>query len=154
MCVKVVSVVRKGRAIIHQGINHIENVPLDMKNKKTGIIYKKFHSHKINGQSIPFVRHRGPNFFILVKTAAPETKPTKPRIVNSQPFPIALMMGDATIAPTHENKLRTKLLSATPAEDFRGRNSVSMVTETAKISMLPIPKAKFAIIWCYFFISK
>ena len=145
MCVKVVSFVRKDKVIIHQSINHIENVPLDIK-IKTGIIYKKFHSHKINGQSIPFIRHRGPNFFILVKTAAPDTKPTKPRIVNSQPFPIALMMGDATIAPTHENKLRTKLLSATPAEDFRGRNSVSMVTETAKISMLPIPKAKFAII--------
>ena len=39
---------------------------------------------------------------------------------------------------------RTKLLTATPEEARRGMNSVSIVVDMAKISMLPIPKKKLA----------
>lgn len=56
------------------------------------------------------------------------------------------MIGEATIAPTQEKMLRTKLLSATPADDFLGMNSVNMVVAMPKISIDPIPKKKLATI--------
>lgn len=90
--------------------------------------------------------HLGPNFFISPNTATPDTKHTIPRIVNSHPFPIALIMGEVTMTPTQEKMLRMKLLSATPDEDLRGSSSVSMVVTRAKMSMLAAPKKKFAII--------
>lgn len=77
-------------------------------------------------------------------TASPLIKLHSPRIVNSQPLPIALMMGSAARAPAKEKMLRTKLLMAMPEEARRGMNSVSMVVESAKISMLPTPKKKLA----------
>lgn len=55
------------------------------------------------------------------------------------------MKGSAAIAPTQEKMFRTKLLTATPEEARRGMNSVSIVVDMAKISMLPIPKKKLAI---------
>lgn len=67
-----------------------------------------------------------------------------PHPVNSQPFPIAVMMGSAATAPMQEKILRTKLLAATPAEAWRGMNSVSMVVAMPKMIMLPMPKKKFA----------
>jgi hypothetical protein len=60
-------------------------------------------------------------------------------MVKSHPFPIAFMTGAATTAPTHENMLRTKLLTATPFDDCFGINSVSMVVAMAKMSIDPIP---------------
>lgn len=51
--------------------------------------------------------------------------------------------------PAHEKILRTKLLSATPAEDFFGMNSVSIVVTMPKMSIEPTPKKKFAIIYLW-----
>jgi len=62
-----------------------------------------------------------------------------PRTVNSQPSPIALITGAATIAPTHEKMFRIKLLTATPVDDFRGMNSVSIVVAIAKMIIDPMP---------------
>lgn len=67
-------------------------------------------------------------------------------MVKSQPLPIPWMMGDVTRVPTQEKMLRTKLLSATPVDDFFGMNSVSIVVAMLKISMDPTPKKKLAII--------
>ena len=69
---------------------------------------------------------------------------TSPSIVNSQPFPMASRRGCATIPPTHEKMFRTKLFVATPDDDFRGINSVSMVVAIPKTSIDPTPKKKFA----------
>ena len=69
-----------------------------------------------------------------------------PRIVKSQPFPIALMMGAVRTLPTQLNMFLTKLLIATPVDAFRGMNSVSIVVAMAKINIDPTPKMKFAII--------
>lgn len=80
------------------------------------------------------------------KTVAPETKQTKDRIVNSHPFPIPARMGDVITVPTQEKMFRMKLFKATPADDFRGKNSVSIVVTSPKINMDPIPKQKLAII--------
>src|SRR5271170_7306483 len=62
-----------------------------------------------------------------------------PKIVNSQPLPIAFMTGAAIMAPTQENMFLTKLLTATPLDDCLGMNSVSIVVAMAKISIDPIP---------------
>lgn len=93
----------------------------------------------------PILRlHLSPCVRMVQITASPLIKPHSPRIVNSQPLPIALMMGSAARAPAKEKMLRTKLLMAMPEEARRGMNSVSMVVESAKISMLPTPKKKLA----------
>ena len=68
-----------------------------------------------------------------------------PRPVNSQPFPMAVIKGLATIAPMQEKMFRTKLFAATPEEARLGMNSVSMVVAMAKMSIEPMPKKKFAI---------
>lgn len=47
-----------------------------------------------------------------------------PKIVKSQPFPIAEITGAPTIAPTHENMFLTRLFNATPDDDRFGMNSV------------------------------
>lgn len=67
-----------------------------------------------------------------------------PRPVNSHPFPIASNNGCATIPPTQLKMFLTKLLVATPAEARFGMNSVNIVVDALKMSMLPIPKKKFA----------
>lgn len=77
-------------------------------------------------------------------TASPLIKLHSPRIVHSQPLPMALMVGSAAKTPAKEKMLRTELLMAMPEEARRGMNSVSMVVESAKISMLPTPKKKLA----------
>jgi hypothetical protein len=82
--------------------------------------------------------HRGPNFLIAHITML-LVNAQIPRIVNSQPSPIALIVGVATIAPTHEKMLRIKLLTATPVDDFRGMNSVSIVVAIAKMIIDPMP---------------
>ncbi len=69
----------------------------------------------------------------------------RPNPVNSQPLPMAFNNGCATTPPTHEKMFRTKLLTATPEEAFFGMNSVSMVVDMLKMSMLPRPKKKLAI---------
>jgi hypothetical protein len=62
-----------------------------------------------------------------------------PRMVNSQPLPIAAMIGAPTMAPTQERIFRQKLFKATPDDDFRGMNSVNMVVDMANISIDPSP---------------
>lgn len=89
---------------------------------------------------------RGPKTLIKRMTEL-LAKLTRPRIVKSQPLPIPLMMGAVTREPTQENMFRMKLLRATPSEDFLGMNSVNMVVTILKMSIDPIPKKKFAIIW-------
>ena len=74
-------------------------------------------------------------------------KLTRPRIVNSHPFPIPPMMGAVTTHPMQEKIFRTKLFRATPSDDFFGMNSVSIVVTILKMSMEPMPKKKFAIIY-------
>ena len=48
------------------------------------------------------------------------------------------------IPPTHEKIFRIKLFVATPLDDFRGINSVSIVVAILKMSIEPIPKKKLA----------
>ncbi len=62
-----------------------------------------------------------------------------PRIVNSQPLPIADMIGAPTTAPTQERMFRQKLFKATPDDDLRGMNSVNIVVDMANISIDPTP---------------
>lgn len=77
-------------------------------------------------------------------TASPLIKPHSPRIVHNQPLPMALIMGSAAKVLAKVKMLRTKLLMAMPEEAWRGINSVSMVDESVKISVLPTPKKKSA----------
>lgn len=72
------------------------------------------------------------------------TNAANPKMVKSHPFPIAWIRGDATTEPTQERMLRTKLFRATPADDFLGMNSVSMVVAIPKMSIEPTPKKKLA----------
>ena len=65
-----------------------------------------------------------------------------PNPVKSHPFPIAVIRGWAIIPPTQENRFLIKLLTATPDDDFRGMNSVSIVVAIEKMSILPRPKKK------------
>jgi len=62
-----------------------------------------------------------------------------PRMVNSQPLPIAAMRGAPTMAPTHDRMFRHRLFKATPEEERRGMNSVSIVVDMAKMIMEPRP---------------
>lgn len=89
---------------------------------------------------------REPNTLIM-KSVELLAKATRPRIVKSQPFPMALMIGAVTKEPIHEKMFRIKLFNATPADAFFGMNSVNIVVAMLKISMDPIPKKKFAIIY-------
>ena len=87
--------------------------------------------------------HRGPKRLIAHITMLLAIA-ISPRIVNSQPFPIASMRGCAMIPPTHEKIFRMKLFVATPDDDFRGINSVNMVVAMPKTSIEPTPKKKLA----------
>lgn len=51
------------------------------------------------------------------------------------------------MAPMQEKLLRMKLLAATPEDDLRGMNSVSIVVAVPKMIMLPTPKKKLAASW-------
>jgi hypothetical protein len=82
--------------------------------------------------------HLGPNRLIAQIVRLLDNAQS-PKIVKSHPFPIAFMIGAATMAPTHEKMFRTKLLTATPFDDCLGINSVSIVVAMAKISIDPIP---------------
>jgi hypothetical protein len=73
-------------------------------------------------------------------TPIPLTTDTNPKIVHSQPLPIAWIKGAATIAPTQLNMLRKKLFTAIPVLAFRGINSVNIVVAMANINIDPIPK--------------
>lgn len=72
---------------------------------------------------------------------------TIPNMVNVQPLPIALNKGAATILATHEKMFLTKLLTATPEDDFAGINSVNIVVTIVKMRREPTPKRKLPIIW-------
>ena len=73
------------------------------------------------------------------------SRQTKKAMVKSQPFPIALISGCATMAAPQPMLLRTRLVTATPLVVFRGTNSVITVVVTLEMSMNPKPKKKFAI---------
>ena len=73
------------------------------------------------------------------------SRQTKKAIVKSQPFPIALISGCATMAAPQPMLLRIRLVTATPLVVFRGTNSVITVVVTLEMSMNPKPKKKFAI---------
>lgn len=88
--------------------------------------------------SFMLFRHRGPYRRTAQITTLEDTV-QRPRMVNSQPLPIPLMMGAPTIAPIQLRIFRTKLFTATPDEDLFGMNSVSIVVAMAKMSMLPMP---------------
>ena len=88
--------------------------------------------------------HRGPIFFMVMMDMMQITKAAIPKMVNNQPFPMAWISGEATTEPTQERILRTKVFRATPADDFLGMNSVSMVVAMPKMSMEPTPKKKLA----------
>ena len=90
-----------------------------------------------------FSLHPGPKRLIAQTTELLHNAMT-PNPVKSHPFLMASMRGCATTPPTHEKILRTKLLTATPDEDLRGMNSVSIVVAMENTSMLPIPKKKLA----------
>ena len=59
---------------------------------------------------------------------------------------MASMIGLVTSVVTNANMFRVKLFRATPADDFLGMNSVSIVVVVLKISIDPTPKKKLAII--------
>jgi len=65
-------------------------------------------------------------------------------MVHIHPFPIAWITGAATTPPVHATIFRMKLFTAIPVEAFRDMNSVSIVVDIPKISMVPIPKKKLA----------
>lgn len=94
--------------------------------------------------SIDFL-HRGP-YRLMAHITAQLPSPAIPRIVKSHPLPMASIAGAVRTPAAQENKFRTKLFTATPAEDFWGMNSVSMVVAMLKMSMEPTPKMKHAII--------
>jgi hypothetical protein len=64
---------------------------------------------------------------------APLARHKSPKIVKSQPLPMALIRGSVTAPPTQLKIFRTKLFRATPLLAFRGMNSVSIVVTAAKI---------------------
>jgi hypothetical protein len=68
-----------------------------------------------------------------------ELKVHIPRIVKSQPLPIADMIGAPTTAPTHDKIFLQRLFNATPELDRRGINSVNIVVDMAKMSIEPTP---------------
>lgn len=85
-----------------------------------------------------FSLQRGPNRLIAQITRALDNAQS-PKIVNSQPLPIDTISGAPTMLPTHEKIFRIKLFNATPDDDLRGINSVSIVVDMAKISIDPAP---------------
>ena len=95
--------------------------------------------------SIDFLQ-RGPKT-LMVKRVELLANATRPRIVKSQPLPMASMIGAVTKDPTHEKMFRIKLFSATPADAFCGINSVNIVVAMPNIIMEPTPKKKLAIIY-------
>lgn len=65
---------------------------------------------------------------------------------------MAPIIGAATIPPTQEKMFLIKLLTATPEDDLRGMNSVSIVVAIENISIDPHPKKNDAIAYkaeCY-----
>ena len=96
---------------------------------------------------------RGPNTFMIINTEL-LAKAARPRIVKSQPFPMASMIGAVTKDPTQEKMFRMKLFSATPDDDFLGMNSVNIVVTILKISMDPTPKKTLATIYTMSMISR
>jgi hypothetical protein len=70
-----------------------------------------------------------------------------PRIVKVHPCPTPASSGAATTLAMHETMFRTKLLTATPDDDFLGINSVSIVVTIVKISSDPTPNKKLPIIY-------
>jgi hypothetical protein len=89
--------------------------------------------------------HCSPHLLIAANAAKPVITLQIPRIVISQPFPIALSTGSATMAPVKENMLRTKLLRAMPDAARLGMNSVSIVLTRLNISIEPTPKKTVAV---------
>lgn len=79
------------------------------------------------------IRQRGPYRFIAQIVKNPLAKQIIPRMVNIQPFPIALMSGSVNAAPMQLNMFLTKLFKATPLLALRGMNSVNIVVTPAKI---------------------
>lgn len=96
--------------------------------------------------SIDFLQ-RGPKTLMIYRVEL-LANATRPRIVKSQPLPMASIIGAVTKDPTHEKMFRMKLFSATPADAFFGINSVNIVVAIPKIIMDPTPKKKLAIICC------
>ena len=92
---------------------------------------------QLSSRSI-FSRHCGPKRFIAQMTDALENVQI-PRIVKSQPLPIAAISGAPTIPPIHDKMFRHRLFKATPDEDLLGMNSVSIVVAMANISIDPTP---------------
>lgn len=87
--------------------------------------------------------HLGPNRR-NAHTTEPLASAHTPNPVNSQPFPMVSMRGLATMPPTQLNMFLTKLFNATPLLLFFGMNSVNMVVLQLKMTILPMPKKKFA----------
>ena len=124
---------RKARAI-----NHLTFSPQRRFNR----VYPTHKYRHFNAASI-FTLHPGPKRLMAQTTTLLHSAMT-PKMVNSHPFPMASISGCATTPPTHEKMLRTKLLTATPEDDLRGMNSVSIVVAMEKTSILPMPKKKLA----------
>ena len=85
-----------------------------------------------------FSRQPGPYRRMAQITDALESVQS-PRKVNNQPLPTAAINGAPAMAPTHDRMFRQKLFNATPEDDRRGMNSVSIVVAMAKMIMLPRP---------------
>ena len=67
------------------------------------------------------------------------------QIVKHQPFPIARIMGSAMIPETVAKMFLIKLFAAIPCDAFLGMNSVNIVVTMPKMSIVEMPKKKFAI---------
>ena len=99
---------------------------------------------QVRSASIDFLQ-RGPYILITNKTEL-LANANRPKMVNNQPLPMASIIGAVTNDPTHEKMFLIKLFNATPADDFFGMNSVSMVVTMLKINMDPTPKNTLATI--------
>lgn len=93
------------------------------------------------------ILHVSENVFIDKITPTPLTIATRPMIVHNHPLPIALIRGAATIPPIQAKMFLTKLLTAIPVDALRGRNSVNIVVDMAKMIMDPQPKKNNATSW-------
>ena len=87
-----------------------------------------------------FTRHCEPHLRMAPSAMNPVMILQSPRIVISQPLPIAFSTGSAIIAPVKEQMLRTKLFKAMPEAARFGINSVNMVETRENINMDPTPK--------------
>lgn len=99
---------------------------------------------QVRSASIDFLQ-RGP-YILITNNTELLANANRPKMVNNQPLPMASMIGAVTNDPTHEKMFRTKLFKATPADDFFGMNSVSMVVTMLKINIDPTPKNTLATI--------